>query len=90
MTAIATAPAIVDDAQLPPASGGERSYITDGRMTGGFALVAYPVDYGTSGIMTFVVNQQGIVFQKDLGKNTPRIAATMTRYDPDDSWQPAD
>lgn len=69
-------------------AGGERSYIKDGHMTGGFALVAYPVAYGASGVMTFVVNQRGIVFQKNLGPQTDAVARDMKVYDPDDSWDP--
>jgi hypothetical protein len=56
-------------------------------MIAGFALVAYPVDYGNSGVMTFIVNQQGIVYQKDFGDDTDAIAAKMTSYDPDQSWE---
>lgn len=74
----------------PHAPGGPRSYIKDGRMTGGFALIAYPVRYGSSGVMTFQVNEQGVVFQKDLGPRTAEIAAAITTYDPDDSWEPAE
>jgi len=55
-------------------------------MIAGFALVAWPASYGASGVMTFIINQQGIVYQKDLGEETARIASTMTRYDPDSSW----
>jgi len=75
-------------AQGPHAPQGAHSYIVNGHMIGGFALVAYPAQYGSSGVMTFVVNQLGIVFQKDLGNKTAEIAATMTQYDPDDSWHP--
>jgi hypothetical protein len=77
-------------AQGPSAPEGARSYIVNGHMTAGFALVAYPAQYGSSGVMTFVVNQLGIVFQKDLGDKTAEIAATMTQYDPDDSWHPVE
>ena len=69
------------------APGGEKDYIVDGRMTGGFALIAYPAMYGDSGIMTFVVDQDGIIYQKNFGPDTPRIAAAITQYDPDGSWQ---
>jgi len=69
------------------APGGAMNYIVNGRMTGGFALVAYPATYGDSGIMTFIVNQDGIVYQKNLGPATPRIAAEIAQYDPDQSWQ---
>jgi hypothetical protein len=77
-------------AQGPHAPEGARSYVADGHMTGGFALVAYPVDHGASGVMTFVVNEVGIVFQKNLGTRTAAVAEAMTRYDPDDSWDPVD
>jgi transcriptional regulator of aromatic amino acid metabolism len=53
----------------------------------GFAMVAYPAKYGSSGIMTFIVNQEGVVYQKDLGKNTPKMATAMMRYNPDDTWK---
>ncbi len=75
-------------AQGPSAPGGAKSYVMDGLMTGGFALLAWPIDYGNSGIMTFVVNQQGVVFQKDLGADTATLAAAIETYDPDDSWYP--
>ena len=55
-------------------------------MIGGFALVAWPAEYGESGIMTFIVNQQGRVYQKDLGPKTGKMAAAMKVYDPDPSW----
>lgn len=70
------------------APGGEMSYVNDERMTKGFAAVAYPAEYGNSGIMTFIVNQQGIVFEKDLGEETAALAAAMSGYDPDRSWAP--
>ena len=63
--------------RVPYAEGGAFDYVVNGRMILGFALVAYPVEYGNSGIMTFVVNQNGVVYQKDLGKNTGKIAAAM-------------
>lgn len=78
-------------AQGKQAPGGAKSYIDKaGNMTGGFALVAWPVEYRSSGVMTFVVNQQGVVFQKDLGKQTGTLAANMKSYDPDRSWHPVD
>jgi hypothetical protein len=70
------------------APGGVRDYVKDGRMDGGFALVAWPAEHGSSGVMTFLVNQQGVVFQKDLGAGTEQAAKTMTAYDPDGSWEP--
>jgi hypothetical protein len=60
--------------------------VINGNMIAGFALIAWPADYGVSGIMTFVVNQQGKVFQKDLGKETAILAAATQEYDPDDTW----
>ena len=69
------------------APGGKYDYVINGNMIGGFALVAWPADYGHSGIMTFIVNQQGRVYQKDLGPKTAKIAKKMTEYDPDDSWR---
>lgn len=74
----------------PAAPGGARSYIKDGKMTGGFALIAYPVRYGASGVMTFQVNDQGVVFEKDLGPRTTEIVSKQTAYDPDDSWEPVE
>jgi len=71
-------------------SSGSRSYIADGKMTRGFAFVAYPAEYRSSGVMTFVVNQDGIVYEKDLGPRTAKIAKTLTRYDRDASWRKAD
>lgn len=74
-------------AQGKNASGGAYDYVVRGRMIGGFALVAYPAEYGTSGIMTFIVNHEGVVYQKNLGKNTGKIAEAMTKYDPDKTWK---
>lgn len=74
----------------PNAPGGARSYIKEGKMTGGFALLAYPVRYGSSGVTTFIVNNQGVVFEKDLGPRTEAIASKTTAYDPDGSWDPAE
>jgi Protein of unknown function (DUF2950) len=75
-------------AQGPHAPGGARDYVTDGKMTGGFALVAWPADHGSSGIMTFLVSAQGVVFQKDLGEQTEGAVKAITAYDPDESWNP--
>ena len=71
------------------APGGAKSYIVAGKMTGGFALVAYPASYRDSGVMTFIVNQDRQVYQKDLGPDTGQIAGAMAAYDPDATWQPA-
>lgn len=73
-------------AQGKDAAGGAYSYIVKGSMIGGFALVAYPADYGNSGVMTFIVNHDGKVFQKDLGKSTSTTAAAMKEYNPDKTW----
>jgi hypothetical protein len=74
--------------QGPHASGGEMSYLQNGLMTKGFALIAWPSDYRSTGIMTFIVDKSGIVYQKDLGPTTPEIAGAYTAYDPDETWTP--
>lgn len=75
--------------QSKHAPGGAYNYIINGNMIGGFALVAWPADYGDSGIMTFMVNQQGRVYQKDLGEETDEIVNNMKAYDPDQGWKPS-
>ena len=74
-------------AQGPSAPGGKFSYIINGNMIAGFALVAYPAKWGDSGVMTFIINQQGRVYQKNLGPDTVKIAPAMTEYNPDPTWQ---
>jgi Protein of unknown function (DUF2950) len=74
-------------AQGAHAAGGASSYLVDGHMKRGFALIAYPATYGDSGIMTFVVNQTGIVFEKNFGPQTSTVARQITEYDPDSSWR---
>ena len=74
-------------AQGKNAPGGEYDYVVDGKMIGGFALVAYPAEYGSSGIMTFIVNQGGVVYQSNLGKDTEKIAKAMKKFDPDETWK---
>jgi hypothetical protein len=74
-------------AQSSAARGGAGNYVVNGHMTKGFALLAYPARYGDSGIKTFIVNQAGIVHEKDLGPNTVATAAKITSYDPDPAWQ---
>jgi len=74
------------DKQGPDAKGGEKSYMVNGKMTGGFAYVAYPATYNDTGIMTFIVDQHGVVYQKDLGKDTPEVAKAITEFNPDKSW----
>ncbi|MCX6630186.1 MAG: DUF2950 domain-containing protein, partial [Candidatus Solibacter sp.] len=73
-------------AQGDAAAGGARSYLVNGRMLAGFALVAWPAEYGVTGGSTFLVNQQGIVYQKDLGPDTEQIARTMSQFNPDSTW----
>lgn len=77
-------------AQGVEAPGGAVNYLRGSRMTEGFALIAWPAQYGSSGVMTFQVGQDGVVFQKDLGPNTAREAAATTRFDPDLSWARVD
>jgi hypothetical protein len=74
-------------AQGQSAPGGARTYVVDGKMVGGFALVAYPAEYGRSGIMTFIVNRDDRVYEKDLGPKTAAIASAMKAYDPDATWK---
>ena len=70
------------------APGGKYNYIINGNMVGGFALVAFPANWGKSGVMTFIVNQQGKVYQKNLGPGTLKVAQNMKVYNPDKSWTP--
>jgi hypothetical protein len=74
-------------AQGKNAPGGAYDYVIRKGMIGGFALVAYPAEYGASGVMTFIVNHDGVVYQKDLGKETGKIARVITKYDPDQTWK---
>jgi hypothetical protein len=74
-------------AQGPDAKGGAYDYVVKGSMIGGFALVAYPAIYGNSGVMTFIVNQDGVVYEKDLGPSTASEAGKMTKFNPDGSWK---
>ena len=73
--------------QGPSASGGAYDYVAQGRMIGGFALVAWPASYGNSGVMTFIVNHQGVVFEKDLGPDTAALVKKITRFNPDKTWK---
>jgi len=73
--------------QGPHAPGGKYSYIINGNMIAGYALVAYPDNWGNSGVMTFIINQQGRVYQKDLGPNTGTLAPAITEYNPDPTWK---
>jgi len=74
-------------AQGKSAAGGAYEYIVNGRLFGGFALVAYPATYGNSGVMTFIVNHDGIVYQKDFGKDSAKYAEDMKTFDPDKTWK---
>ena len=76
--------------QGPHAPGGSKNYIVDGKMTGGFAFVAYPAEYRSTGVMTFIVDESGTVFEKDLGSDTTRLAETVTAYDPDSTGHQAE
>jgi hypothetical protein len=74
-------------AQGKKAPGGAYDYLVKGKMIGGFALVAYPSEYGNSGVMTFIVNHEGVVYEKDLGKETAKVAGAISKYDPDKTWK---
>lgn len=76
--------------QGPHAVGGAKNYIIDGKMTGGVAFVAYPAEYRSSGVMTFIVDESGTIYEKDLGPNTTKLAQAMTAYDPDSTWYQAE
>lgn len=75
--------------QGPDAPGGVRSYLEDGRLAGGFGLVAWPASYGNSGVMTLQVDRRGMVYEADLGEDTAAIASAMTDYNPGEGWEPA-
>lgn len=77
-------------AQGPDAAGGELSYIVHGAMIGGFALVAWPAEYGVTGVNTFIVNQDGVVYEKDLGAPSSAGAQPLSMYNPDRTWKPVD
>ena len=71
------------------AKGGAKDYLVNGKLTGGFAVLAYPAEYRNSGIMTFMVGKDGVIYQKDLGEKTKDVAAAMAEYNPGDGWSPA-
>ena len=75
------------DKQGPDAKGGAKNYLVDGKMTGGFAVLAYPAQYGDSGVMTFLINQNGVLYEKDLGKATEETATAITEFNPDKTWK---
>jgi hypothetical protein len=72
------------------APGGALNYVVSGKMIGGFALIGWPAEYGNSGVMTFLVNHAGTVYQKDLGKRTEFVAERTTQFDPDQTWKRVD
>jgi hypothetical protein len=76
--------------QGPDAPGGASYYVVKGKMIGGFALIAYPAEYGNSGVMTFMVNHAGTVYQKDLGRRTEILAKRINLFDPDQTWKKVD
>jgi len=76
--------------QGPAAAGGAVDYVVNGKMIGGFALVAYPAEYRNSGVMTFIVNHTGTIFQKDLGPDSARVAENMASFNPDKTWTKVD
>ena len=73
--------------QTNKAPGGAKDYMVNGKMTGGFAFLAYPAEYGNSGVMSFMINQDGVLLEKDLGKSTTEAATAMTDFDPDSGWR---
>jgi Protein of unknown function (DUF2950) len=77
-------------AQGDDAEGGKQSYVLDGKMTRGFAILAVPVKYAETGIMTFMISREGIVYEQDLGPDTAKLAASIQEYNPDENWSPAD
>ena len=78
------------DKQGSDAKGGAKNYVANGKMTGGFAILAYPAQYRDSGIMTFIINQNGVLLQKDVGPTTSEVASAMTEFNPDSTWKPVE
>jgi len=76
--------------QGPDAPGGAKNYVVNGKMTAGFAFVAYPAEYRSSGVVTFIVNKSGVIYEKDLGPNTTKAAEAINSYDPNSTWHKAD
>jgi Protein of unknown function (DUF2950) len=77
-------------AQGDDAPGGAKSYVVDGKMTDGFAILAMPLKYGETGIMTFMISREGIVYEQDLGPDTVKLAVSITEYNPDENWSPVE
>jgi len=78
------------EGQTAKARGGAKKYVVNGKKVNGFAFIAYPAEYGNSGVMTFLINQDGVLLQKDLGKDTSATASAMTDFDPDSTWTPVE
>lgn len=76
--------------QGPAAKGGQRDYMVNGKLTRGVAFLAYPAEYRNSGVMTFIVNQDNVVYEKDLGPDTAKLAQAISAFNPDKSWTPAE
>ena len=76
--------------QTEKAPGGAKDYAVNGKMTNGFAFVAYPAEYRSSGVMTLIIDQSGTIYEKDLGPDTTKLAQAMTVYDPDSTWHKAE
>jgi len=74
-------------AQGPDAPDGAKNYVVDGRLSGGFALIAFPAQYGSTGVMTFIVNKDGVIYQQDLGEHTVDLALKIVAYNPDNLWE---
>jgi len=73
--------------QGPHAKGGAKSYLKDGKMTGGYAFLAWPAEYRNSGVATFLIDREGVVYQRDLGEQTTDLAKAIAAYDPDETWE---
>jgi Protein of unknown function (DUF2950) len=96
-SATSTGPLVIDGysfrvltAQGDQAKGGAKSYVVNGKMTNGFAVIASPVTYRDSGVMTFILSREGVVYERDLGPNTVSLAASIKEYNPSHDWTPAD
>jgi hypothetical protein len=78
------------EAQGPAAAGGAKSYLVNGQLSGGFAMIAWPAQPDVTGVMTFIVNHDGVIFEKSFGQKTASAVAAITRFDPDKSWSKVD
>ncbi len=75
---------------MPSAEGGAQNYIVDGKMTRGFAILAVPVTYAETGIMTFMISREGVVYERDFGPDTAKIVASIQEYNPGENWSPVE